>query len=137
MPKNKDPRYKAAQKRVEELKSFYTHVSVYLSVIAMLALLDLVTGDGLDWVIYPALGWGVAVLIHASQVLVIERFFGEEWEERKIYELLGEKPKRGARLELAEAMLAEENDVPADEQVALRELLRTTPERQERSKRCR
>ena len=131
MPKVKDPRYKAARRRVQEIRGFYSHLAVYVSVIVMLAALDWVTGDGLDWVIFPALGWGAAILIHASQVLVVERFFGKEWEERKIRELLGEKPKRGAALGLADD---EAWDEAADEeQVALHDLIRATREQQERS----
>ena len=132
MSKVKDPRYKAARRRVQEIKGFYSHLAVYLSVIAMLAALDWITGNGLDWVIFPALGWGVAVLIHASQVLVVEHFFGKEWEERKIRELLGEKPKRGAALGLADDGAWDE-ETADEEQVALHDLIRATREHQGRS----
>ena len=131
MSKVKDPRYKAARRRVREIREFYSHLAVYVSVIAMLAALDWMTGGGLDWVLFPALGWGVAVLIHASQVLVVERFFGKEWEERKIRELLGEKPKRGAALGWTDE---EAWDEAADEEhVALHDLIRATRERRERA----
>ncbi len=130
MSKVKDPRYKAARRRVQELKGFYTHLTVYFSVIVMLAALDWVTGDGLDWVIYPALGWGVAILIHGWQVLVLDHFFGKEWEDRKIRELLGEKPKRGAMWAADDELLDE-----ADEAVALGDLIRAAREQQERSER--
>jgi len=52
-------------------------------------------------------------------VFIIEGFFGHEWEERKIMELLGEKQKRGA-LPVDEDLLIDDAD---DQGVSLAELL--------------
>lgn len=99
-------RYQAARKRVKQIKEFYTHLAVYVVVIGGLALFDLLDG-GLEWVWWPALGWGIGLAIHAFTVYGEHGMFGDQWEERKIRELLGEKPKRGARLRY--------DDVPEDE----------------------
>jgi hypothetical protein len=38
--------------------------------------------------------WGLAILLHASRVFVLRsKFLGEEWEEKKIRELM-EKEER-------------------------------------------
>ena len=90
-----DPRYEAAKKRVKEIKDFYSHIIVYVAVNIGLFFLDLFDSSGsLDWFYWVVLGWGVAVLIHGFYVFGIEGVFGHDWEERKINELLGEKPKR-------------------------------------------
>jgi len=38
--------------------------------------------------------WGIAILLHASRVFVLRgRFLGEEWEEKKIRELMEKEEK--------------------------------------------
>lgn len=45
---------------------FVRHFWVYVSVMAGLSVIDLADGSGgLDWVWFPAAGWGIAVLIHS------------------------------------------------------------------------
>ena len=92
-----EKRYEAARERVKEIKGFYTHLLVFVAVMMMLFVIDVLDGSGgVDWVYFPLAGWGAGLLIHGFNVFVIEGFFGKEWEERKIRELLGEKPKRRA-----------------------------------------
>ncbi len=53
--------------------------------------------------------WGLGLAIHAYITFVGHRLFGPAWEEQKIAELLGEKPKRGK-------MLSDDADeIPADQ----------------------
>jgi hypothetical protein len=90
-----EKRYEAARERVKQLKDFYTHLVVYVAVILLLVAIDWLEGDrALTWAYWPALGWGVAVVIHAAHTFVLEGIWGPDWEERKAAELLGEKPKR-------------------------------------------
>lgn len=82
-----EQRYARAKKRVEELKAFYIHLSVYLFVNAGLFLLNVFTGG--DWWFYwPLLGWGIGLTIHAASVFLWSGSFGSNWEERKIQELM-------------------------------------------------
>ena len=60
LPRTRRPR--AARRRSE----FNDHVRSYLQVMALLVAIWLFTGMGYFWPIWPALGWGVAVLMHAS-----------------------------------------------------------------------
>ena len=62
--------YQSAKKRVEAKMGFYTHLSVYASVILFLAIINFMTSTGTVWVHWPMLGWGIAVVIHAAVVFV-------------------------------------------------------------------
>lgn len=46
-----------------------THIAVYVAVILGLAVLDLMTGDGINWVQWPAAGWGIGLLAHTGVML--------------------------------------------------------------------
>lgn len=75
-----------ARKQAREERDFLTHLGSYAAVIAFLFAIDLITGDGW-WFFWPALGWGVAIAIHAFQVFT-GRSFGPDREVRRTEELL-------------------------------------------------
>ena len=81
-------RYDRAKKRVEEIKEFYQHLVTYLLVNAFLAVVNLLTFPGHLWFFWPLIGWGLGITIHAATVFGPGRFWGPEWEERKIKELM-------------------------------------------------
>ncbi len=89
-------RYDRARKRVEELREFYRHLVTYLVVNAFLFALNKLTSPGHDWFIWPLLGWGIGIVIHAASVFGIGRLWGEGWEERKIQEIM-DKDRHGPR----------------------------------------
>jgi hypothetical protein len=83
-----DSRYEAAKKRVEEIKGFYMHLGVYLVFgVAMFAINEIATPDRFWWH-WPMLLWGVGLAMHAFAVVFENRFFGAQWEERKVQKLL-------------------------------------------------
>lgn len=82
-----DERYLRAKKKVENLKSFYTHLTVYVLINVFLFVINLSTYDGHWWFIYPLGGWGIGLLAHALSTFTFG-FFSEEWEERKIKEYM-------------------------------------------------
>lgn len=91
-----DERYKKAKKRVEELKKFYGNVVTYVAINIILIIINLVTSPGSLWFYWVTIFWGIAILLHASRVFVLRgKFLGEEWEEKKMRELMEkeEKPK--------------------------------------------
>lgn len=81
-------RYEKARKRVDEIKGFYTHLLTYVLVNLGLLILNLVTSPGDFWFFWPFLFWGVGVLAHALSVFGPRKFWGAEWKERKIKELI-------------------------------------------------
>ena len=68
-----------AFKHVHKLKGFYIHLTQYLIIIPALFALNIWQDIGHNWAIYPALGWGLGVLMqslidsgHAGQL--VDRF---------------------------------------------------------------
>ncbi|RZJ29907.1 MAG: histidine kinase [Flavobacterium sp.] len=84
--------YLNAAKKMEDIKGFYGNLISYIIVITGLAVLNLATYPQYWWFLYPALGWGIGVVIHAAAVYSLVPFLGKDWEERKIREII-EKEK--------------------------------------------
>ncbi len=87
-------RYEKARKRVEEIKGFYVHLLVYITVNAGLFLINLVSSPGNWWFYWPLLGWGVGLLAHGVAVFGLRGFLGSEWEERKIKQIIEKEEGR-------------------------------------------
>jgi hypothetical protein len=80
--------YFRAKKKVEDIKGFYGNLFSYLACIAGLALINLLTSSNYLWFLYPAIGWGIGVVIHFISVFNVLPFLSRDWEEKKIKELL-------------------------------------------------
>ena len=84
-----DEKYEKAKKRVEDLKKFYSNLTSYVVINIILIIINLVTSPGSLWFYWVTIFWGLAILLHASKVFVLKgRFLGEEWEEKKIKEIM-------------------------------------------------
>lgn len=80
-----------AIEHVENLKSFYMHLAVYVLVMIFLTLLNYVTSSRW-WVIWPMMGWGLGLAIHGATVLLEGGgLFNAEWEKKQIEKRLGRK----------------------------------------------
>ncbi len=88
----KDEKYLRAKKRVEQLKGFYIHFTVYVLVNAFLFGINLSSNAGEWWFIYPLGGWGIGLLAHGISTFAYGQF-GVGWEERKIKKYM-EKDER-------------------------------------------
>jgi len=62
-----DERYERAKKRVKELRTFYSSLAIYVVVMIVLFIVDY-SDRGNWWVYWPAMGWGIAVVLHAFRV---------------------------------------------------------------------
>ncbi len=60
-----------ARVRARAKYGFYKHLAVFFAVNVMLFIINLVTGPGYFWSIWPLIGWGVAIVIHALRVFVL------------------------------------------------------------------
>ena len=87
-------RYQKAKKRVKEIKGFYGNLVSYVLVISFLTFINLKYTPEHLWFFWPMLGWGIGLLFHAFGVFKIVPFFGEDWEERKIKELMEEEKSK-------------------------------------------
>ena len=65
---NQEEIHQVARKRVEAKLHFYKHLSVYIAVIFLLFVINYRTSPDYYWFLWPLLGWGIAVVIHAMKV---------------------------------------------------------------------
>ncbi len=87
----KDQKYVRAKKKMEMLKAFYIHLTVYIFVNMLLLAINLLTNPEIWWFLYPLGGWGVGLFIHG--LTTFASGFGSDWESRKIKEYM-EKDKK-------------------------------------------
>ena len=73
---------------MEEIKGFYIHLIVYISVNIAMFLVNILSSPEELWFYWPLLGWGVGIVAHGISVFGIRGAFGPEWEERKIREIM-------------------------------------------------
>jgi hypothetical protein len=83
-----EKRYKLAKKRVEKLKVFYIHFAIYCICVPVFIYLNFLSRAGFPWALFPIVGWGIGVTSHASETFNYNPFFGKNWEDRKIRELM-------------------------------------------------
>lgn len=95
----KEISYKAAQKRVKDIKGFYVHLIVYLFINTAILIVT-TRGEGLikglgDISSYSTIFfWGIGLLAHWASVFGSGFIFGKKWEERKIKELMNREKKQ-------------------------------------------
>jgi len=82
-----EKKYERALERVEKLKGFYIHFTIYLIMIPVFIFLNYRSG-GFPWAIFPIVGWGFGVAGHAMETYSYNPFLGKNWEEKKIKELM-------------------------------------------------
>jgi fumarate reductase subunit C len=84
-----DDAYVRARKRVEELKGFYYSLISYVFVIPLLYYIwRTFTPFTIQWFWFPAIGWGISLVIQAYRVYVDDGALGASWEKRKIEEYM-------------------------------------------------
>lgn len=83
-------RYKRAKEHVKKIKGFYVHATVYVLVNLFIIAGNVQSGQSLtDINIYwTAILWGIGLLAHGIAVFLPNIYFGHDWEERKIRELM-------------------------------------------------
>lgn len=82
-----DKRYEKAKERVEAVKGFYGNLLAYCIVIPFLAFLNYNT-TGFPWVLFPMLGWGFGLTMHAMQAFGYNPIWGKRWEDKKMREFM-------------------------------------------------
>jgi len=81
-------KYREAKQKVARLRGFYTHLVVYVAVNILLFLINTIVSPDTLWFIWPLLGWGIGVAVHAVVVFSNAGRLGAQWEERKIREIM-------------------------------------------------
>ena len=75
-------KYKIARKRVEARIGFIIHAAIFVLVNALLVTINLTTAPQEFWFLYPLIGWGLGLLLHA--VLAFSDFSAGDWKKRMI-----------------------------------------------------
>jgi hypothetical protein len=87
--------YLRAQKRVKAIVGLYWHLASY--VIVNLFLIILITSNGVKLFSFgtfsTAFFWGIGLFFHFIGVFGPNFFFGKNWEERKIKEMMDDDKK--------------------------------------------
>ena len=76
-----------ARKRVKDIRSFYISATMYCIIIPSLWTFNLV-GGGKIWAHWATIGWGIGLTAHGLSVFAGRSFFGSEWEEKKVEEIM-------------------------------------------------
>jgi hypothetical protein len=93
VPEDQDA-YRRARRRVREIRGFYVHVAVFVTVNFLLHLINFVATPKVYWAFWPLVGWGIGLLAHGLAAYRWMPFLGKDWEERKIRELM-DKDRHG------------------------------------------
>lgn len=75
---NEEKRYEVAKKHAEELRGFYTHLAVYVFVIAMVVILKIGATSSIPLVLLLASSWGLGVAIHGIRTFIKDPVEGEQ-----------------------------------------------------------
>lgn len=95
-------KYIRAKKRVETLKGYYSHLSVYIIVNTIISIIklsnDIKGGDSFEEAIFDFdnfslwFWWGIGIAFHTYRVFGAKfMFMDKDWEEKKIREYMDEK----------------------------------------------
>ena len=85
--------YQKARKRVEEKKSFFSHLAVYVVVNIVLILIWAFTSRGYPWFVWPLGGWGIGLVFHCLGVFVFNKETG--WERNEVEKEVARLRKTG------------------------------------------
>lgn len=77
--------------QVKKLRGFYRHAMIYAVVIAGLFIINALQPVNFWWALFPALGWGVGLLIHGLSTFGGMSLLGPEWEKKQIEKRLGRR----------------------------------------------
>lgn len=78
-----DPEYRAVRRQVRKRLDFYRHLTMYVFVVGLLAIIDGLTGGGW-WVQWLALIWGVFVALQFFSTFISPNLWGRDVEERMV-----------------------------------------------------
>jgi len=95
--------YEQARKRVKQKKYLYYHFVLFLIGSVFFIVLNTVLNIGEqqfgDWFKYVVLLWFFIWILHFVNVIIIKRFFGEDWERMETEKLIAKHHKKSENLE--------------------------------------
>lgn len=96
MPENEEEQYKRAQARVRRVRGFYSSLITYILVNLLLLVINLVTSPNSLWFYWVSIIWGFVIVVKQAfnTFTIKDRFLGDEWEQKKIDELIKKERKK-------------------------------------------
>jgi hypothetical protein len=94
MTTQEELKYQEAQKRVKRIKSFYTHLIVFILVntyIVIKKTQNIDPGENVWHAFKVPFFWGIGLVFHGIKAFDSVPFIGKDWEERKIKEMMDKK----------------------------------------------
>lgn len=108
-----DEALRRARKRVKEIRGFYIAAAAYAVVIPSLWVINIIVGKPV-WAHWPMIGWGIGLTAQGLSVFAGRSFFGSEWQEKKVDEIMareklkvvsGEKQLVQAQMRMLQAQI--------------------------------
>lgn len=97
----KESTYLNAKRRVDKLRGFYSHLTVYLGANILISgykiIRNLKRGESFDEAFFDLntsgiwMFWGIGLAIHAFVVFILPLIIGNNWEEKKIKQFMEEE----------------------------------------------
>jgi hypothetical protein len=92
-------RYMLAEKRVKQLKGFYTHTLIFILVNLVFVFINIENlneGESyFQWRNFITFSfWGIGLLAHAASVFLPNLIFGKNWEDKKVKEFMDKEGQR-------------------------------------------
>jgi len=75
-----DVSHDLARKQIHTINRFYRHIAIYVAVMILLTIID-IAGGGDWWCYWPALGWGIALVLQGINI------YFDRWEQKSINEI--------------------------------------------------
>ncbi len=84
-----EQKYIKAKSRVQKVKGFYTHLTIYFIVMPLIIFTNLNFEPHFHWFWFSLIGWGIGLFTHWLNVFGFSKIgLGKEWEDRKIKEMM-------------------------------------------------
>jgi len=100
--------YEMARKRVVDKKKFHKHLATYIIFSCFFFFLNMISGNGHMWFIYPVLGWGIGIASEYYKVYV-----SPDLDEQAIQKEIHKLEQRNRSYERGEERL-ELEDLPRE-----------------------
>ena len=102
MTTQEEIKYQEAQKQVKKIKGFYTHLIVFILVniyVIIKKTQHIDEGETIWHAFKLAFFWGIGLVFHGLKTFDIIPYFGKNWEERKIKEMMDKEKKQESKFQ--------------------------------------
>jgi hypothetical protein len=90
-----DMAYEKAKKKIAAIREFYNHLSVFVIVNLIIGSAVWYFGGSLKFfLLIGVTGWGIGLLVHAIKAFNWNPLLSQDWEQRKLKEIMEEEIKK-------------------------------------------